>query len=132
MASFPIQAQHYDGATVEATILDMEDELNDEQNLRATLDDTTNDKIISAQSFLSENTGLIEAQLARLTDLNVQIRAAVQENESLESDDAAYQSLILSEPFTQLADKLASLQTLTATLADFLVLKGRRGRPHPN
>ena len=106
MASFPIQAQQYDGATVEATIADMEQELADETSLRSTLDATTGDKILAAQKFREDN--------------------------ELEADDAEYQALITSEPYQKLADDIASLQAISSSLADFLVAKGRRGRPPLN
>jgi hypothetical protein len=132
MASFPIQAQQYDGATVEATIADMEQELADETSLRSTLDATTGDKILAAQKFREDNEALIGAQLTRLKDLDTQIRSAVTENEELEADDAEYQALITSEPYQKLADDIASLQAISSSLADFLVAKGRRGRPPLN
>ena len=132
MASFPIQASQYDGASVEAVILDMENELQDEKTLSAGLDASTSDKITTAQQFLEENSVLVTAQLQRLITLDQQIRTAVVENEQLEADDAAYHTLITSEAYVELAQKIASINAVAAALADFLVSKGRRGRPPLN
>lgn len=132
MASFPIQAEHYDAASVEAVITDMEHELQDEVSLRTTLDASSGDKIVAAQNFLANNGDMITAQLARLSDLDGQIRAAVVENETLEAADAEYQALVTSEPYVDLANKIASINAIASSLADFLVSKGRRGRPPLN
>lgn len=129
MASFPIQAAQYDAPSVEAVITDMNQELQDEQTLRGELDATTADKITAAEQFLADNQALITNQLLRLTDLDQQIRTAVAENEQLEADDVEYHALITSEPYVDLANKIASINAVAAALADFLVAKGRRGRP---
>lgn len=132
MASFPAQQQQYDAPAVEATITDMEQELQDEVQLRSTLDASSADKIVAAQQFLADNEALVGAQLTRLQDLNTQIRSAVAENEQLAADDAAYQTLVTSAPYVNLANKIASINAVAASLADFLVSKGRRGRPPMN
>lgn len=132
MASFPIQAEQYDAAAVEAVITDMEQELQDEVSLRATLDATSADKILAAEEFLANNGDMIGAQLTRLQNLDGQIRAAVAENEQLQADDEAYHTLVTSAPYVDLANKIAAINAVAAQLADFLVLKGRRGRPPMN
>ena len=132
MASFPIQAAQYDPPAVEAIITDMEHELQDEVSLRSTLDASTGDKIFAAQTFMADNEALSGAQLTRLQDLDAQIRAAVSENMQLEADDEQYQQLVTSAPYVQLATKIASINAVASALADFLVAKGRRGRPPMN
>ena len=132
MASFPIQAEQYDAAGVEAVIIDMEHELQDEVSLRSTLDATTGDKIVAAQTFLADNKDLVGAQLVRLHELDGNIRSAVTENEQLEADDAEYAALVTSADYVELATKIASINAIASTLADFLVEKGRRGRAPMN
>lgn len=129
MASFPIQSQQYDGAAIEAKILDLEAELGDETALRTTLDASTADKILAAQQFLADNADLIQAQHDRLKALDTQIRDAVTENEQLEADDTQYQTLVTSAPYTDLATKIAEINAISTHLVDFLVSRGRRGRP---
>ena len=114
---------------MESKILDLEAELDDETALRSTLDGTSSEKIVAAQEFLAANEALITAQHERIATLNTQIREAVVENEELEADDAQYQAIITSAPYTSLATKIAEMNAVTSSLIDFLVSKGRRGRP---
>jgi hypothetical protein len=128
MANFLSQAQRYDGQELEAVILDMQDELQDEVETRATLDSDSQKKIDEAKDFLTSNFARVDAQLERLTDLDAKIRKSVAENEQLQSADAEYTALITSEPYVSLADKIGSLYAISSELSNFLVQKGRRGR----
>ena len=128
MANFLSQAQRYDGQELEAVIVDMEEELQDEVDTRATLDSDSQKKIDEAKDFLTSNFARVDAQLERLTDLDAKIRKSVAENEQLQSADAEYTALITSEPYVSLADKIGSLYAISSELANFLVQKGRRGR----
>jgi uncharacterized protein (DUF3084 family) len=129
MSSFASQSAQYDAPSVEAVITDMEKELQDEQTLRSGLDATTADKITDAEQFLANNGERVADQLQRLQGLDQQIRSLVAENEQLQADDAEYHALITSDPYVELAGKIASIHAVAASLADFLVAKGRRGRP---
>lgn len=128
MANFLSQAQRYDGQELEAVIVDLEEELQDEVDTRATLDSDSQKKIDEAKDFLTSNFARVDAQLERLTDLDAKIRKSVAENEQLQSADAEYTALITSEPYVSLADKIGSLYAISSELANFLVQKGRRGR----
>jgi hypothetical protein len=128
MTNFLSQAQRYDGQELEAVISDMQDELQDEVETRATLDSDSQKKIDEAKDFLTSNFARVDAQLERLTDLDAKIRKSVAENEQLQSADAEYTALITSEPYVSLADKIGSLYAISSELANFLVQKGRRGR----
>lgn len=132
MANFLSQAQRYDGPEMETIILDMQDELQDEIECRETLDAETPQKIADAKEFLENSSGHVDSQLQRLTNIDRQVRELVAENEQLQSADAEYTALITSEPYVNLADKIATLYAISAELTNFLVQKGRRGRPPLN
>lgn len=128
-ANFVSQSQQYDAPSVEATILDMEEELKDEREIRATLDSHASQKMADAAKFLADNDSIITAQLSRMTALDEQIRKAVAENLELEQQDKEYYALITSAPYMAMAQKIADLYAITAELTSFLVASGRRGRP---
>lgn len=132
MANFLSQLQRYDGPEMETIILDMQDELQDEIECRHTLDSETPQRILEAKEFLDKGSKHVDSQLQRLTEIDKQLRELVAENEQLQSADAEYTALITSEPYVNLADKIASLYAISAELTSFLVQKGRRGRPPIN
>ena len=132
MANFLSQSQRYDGPAVESNILDLQEELEDEIAARATLDTTSADKIAAAEEFLSVNSSHVESQLTRLTAVDTQIRDLVAENTALEASDAEYAALIASAPYVKIADDIASLYAISENLDNFLVQKGRKGRPPMN
>ena len=129
MANFVSQSQRYDAAEMEAQIIDMESELKDEIQVKATLDNHVAAKIATAKEFLAKNTAVLDAQLKRLIVLDGQIREAVTSNMELEKQDQEYYDLIVSEPYTEMAQKIADLYSISAELTSFLVQNGRRGRP---
>lgn len=129
MANFVSQSQQYDAAEMEAQIIDMESELKDEVEIKTTLDSHVSEKIATAKQFLAKNTAVLDAQLKRLIVLDGQIREAVQTNLELEKQDREYYDLITSEPYTEMAQKIADLYSISAELTSFLVQNGRRGRP---
>ena len=129
MANFVSQSQQYDAAEMEAQIIDMETELNDEVEIRATLDSHLTAKIATAKDFLAKNTAVLDAQLERLIVLDGQIREAVVTNMELEKQDKEYYDLITSQPYMDMAQKIADLYSISAELTSFLVQNGRRGRP---
>lgn len=129
MANFVSQSQQYDPSEVEATILDMESELKDEVEIKSTLDCHVSEKIASATLFLASNSEVLDAQLQRIRALDTQIRKAVKDNLELEKQDQEYFDLITSQPYTDMAQKIADLYAVTAELTSFLVENGRRGRP---
>lgn len=129
MANFVSQSQRYDAAEMEAQIIDMESELKDEIQIKATLDSHVAAKIATAKEFLAKNTAVLDAQLKRLIVLDGQIREAVASNMELEKQDQEYYDLIVSEPYTEMAQKIADLYSISAELTSFLVQNGRRGRP---
>jgi|JI10StandDraft_1071094.scaffolds.fasta_scaffold1087952_2 hypothetical protein len=129
MANFVSQSQRYDAAEMEAQIIDMESELKDEIQIKATLDNHVAAKIATAKEFLAKNTAVLDAQLKRLIVLDGQIREAVVSNMELEKQDQEYYDLIVSEPYTEMAQKIADLYSISAELTSFLVQNGRRGRP---
>lgn len=132
MADFLSQSQRYDGPEVESIILDLEDELLDELDVRSTLDSETPQKIAEAQAFLAASSTRVDTQLASMVDLNQKIRNLVAENEQLQLADAEYTALVTSEPYVNVAQKISDLYAISAELVNFLVQKGRRGRPPLN
>jgi hypothetical protein len=129
MANFVSQSQQYDASEMEAQILDMESELKDEIEIKATLDSHVSEKITNAKEFLSKNTAVLDAQLKRLIVLDGQIREAVAANMELERQDKEFYDLITSEPYVEMAQKIADLYSISSELTSFLVQNGRRGRP---
>jgi hypothetical protein len=129
MSSFLLQTQKYDSATAAATLSDFQSELDDELRARESLDASTADKLAEAKAFLADSSAHVVSQLAQLRTLDTQIREAVATNETLQANDAEYNALVTSEQYVALADDIAQFNALATSLADFLVEKGRRGRP---
>jgi hypothetical protein len=129
MASFVAQVEKYDSAEAEASLVDMQQELADEVSVRAGLDATTADKLVAAKAFLADNSANIADQVARMAALDTQIREAVATNESRIECDSEYKALVTSDEYVAVADNIAKFNKLAVDLADFLVQKGRRGRP---
>ncbi len=130
--NFTSQSQQYDSAEVQALIKDFEDELDDELKLTNTLDSAAEQKITDATQFLESYSEIIDAQLTRLKILSCQIKDAVAANEDLEKKDQDYTNLIQSQSYIDLSQKIADIYSVSAELVNFLVKKGRRGRPPIN
>jgi len=127
--SFPILSQQYDESEVEASILNLQQELADEQELAATLVNTTSEeKLADAQKFLTENSATIKAQHARLVELNLQLRKLVAENKEKAARDLAYKALLDSDEVSSTADLLAEMKAMVKDLETFLVDEGVSGR----
>lgn len=129
MSDFVVQMQKYDSQEIEDMILDLEQELQDEVDVKESLDGTTADKIEAAKQFMDENSEKIKEQLVKLQDLDSKIREAIAENQKLEEQDEIYSELVSSEPYTNLADQIKQIKAISASLVDFLLQEGRRGRP---
>jgi hypothetical protein len=129
MSSFVVQSQKYNSQEVESVIADLEKELQDEIEIAKTLDQTSEDKIASAEQFMSENESKIKGQLVKLQKLESDIIAAVTQNEKSEGFDAEYKELVSSERYIKLAGDIESIKGTSASIISFLEKKGRRGRP---
>ncbi len=127
--SFVSQVQKYDPAEAEAEIADFQAELDDEIVIRGLLDATTADKLAAAKAFLADSAEKVSDQLARIQDLDSKIREAVSINETIQQNDAEYNALITSDQYVSLASQISQFNALVISLGDFLVKKGRRGRP---
>lgn len=136
--SFPSQSNQYDPSEVEEAILDLQRELADEQELAATLQDSTSEqKLAEAQAFLAQNSTVIKNQHALLLELNTKLRGLVAENKQRAATDAAYKALVESDEFSNAAVLLAEMKAMVKGLDSFLVEQGVRGRtplvaPQPN
>lgn len=129
MASFPIQAESYNTQTVEGNINDLDLELTDEKNLESSLGNNSATKIAEAEAFMAQNKDIVLDQHARLLSLNLELRAIVHSNKTKQADDEAYNALITSTEYQNLADKIAEIKAMTTDLRDFLIQEGVRGRP---
>lgn len=129
MASFPIQAESYNTQTVEGNINDLDLELTDEKNLASSLGNDSATKIAEAEAFMAQNKDIVLDQHARLLSLNLELRAIVHSNKTKQADDEAYNALITSTEYQNLADKIAEIKAMTTDLRDFLIQEGVRGRP---
>jgi hypothetical protein len=128
MANFISQSQQYDAQEIEAKISDLQNELQDEMSVKDHLDLKSSEKIVAAQKFMADHAERIDDQLSRMKDLDLKIREAVLVNEELQEQDDTYSALITSSPYMEIAEKIASLHSISAELVDFLVKRGRRGR----
>jgi hypothetical protein len=128
--SFPSTSTQYDPAAVDVMIADFESELADERALATTLDETALDqKLADATAFLSANSPLVSVQLTKLQDLNLQLRDIVEQNKRRIAKDKAYNDLINSQPYLDLAAQLLDIKTTAKALHEFLVDAGVRGQP---
>lgn len=132
MSNFPIQKQTYDPISIDASISQFENELNEEIVLNKTLNDTnSDDKIIEATKFVSEYGPKITEQFTKLTQLDSDLRDIVVTNKEMQSQDAEFDKLMNSETYLDLAEKMASMKQIISSLDSFLVEQGVKGSPVP-
>lgn len=130
MSNFPIQKQTYNPMAVDESISQFNEELNDEVVLNQTLNQTNSDeKIAEATQFLTEYGEKINKQFTTLDQLDKDIRSIVAENEEMQQQDIAFDELMKSEQYIELADKMSSIKQKIASLDSFLVEHQRKGRP---
>ena len=128
MSNFPIQMQTYDPVATEQSILQFQTELQEEVTLNTKLKDTDSDtKIEEAQTFVTENGAKIKDQYDFIDQLDKDIRSIVQENKTLEQQDVAFDTLINSAEYAELASMMADLKTKITSLDAFLVESGVKG-----
>lgn len=129
MASFPIQMQQYDNLEVEDAIADLDAEMADEEQLRATLSTDSVEKIDQAKEFMKLQKETILDQHSRLLTLNLGLRAIVKNNKDKQAADAEYNALVNSEEYTEIAHKMSEIKAIVNDLRAFLIAEGVRGRP---
>jgi hypothetical protein len=127
--SFPSQIAKYDAKEVSKIIDDMKCELEDERSVREALKDDSKERTEIAKIFMAQNAEAISEQLDCLRSLDSEIRYLVRENKILIEADVEYCRLIESPSFIELSQKIGEIYSLSASLDDFLVREGRRGRP---
>lgn len=130
MSNFPIQKQTYDPIAVDESIQQFEAELDDEILLNKTLNDTNSDeKIVEATQFLTDYGDKINKQYAQLSHLDDNIRKIVVGNKDMQQQDQAFDELMNSTGYIELANKMSSIKQIIASLDSFLVEHQRKGRP---
>jgi glutamine synthetase type III len=130
MADFPSQQQRYDAPLIEYILQDLEGELQDEIECKKSLEQKdTALKISEATEFIEYYADRIDGQLDKMIDIDRKIRDLVVQNETLQTKDVEYTALVTSARYTEIAEKIASLNSIAESLDAFLVQKGRKGRP---
>lgn len=128
--SFIAQSQKYDYKEVDSILEDLEKELQDEVEIRKTLNSESAEKITFVKEFISQYENKISDQFVKIKALDQEIREYVSENENLEKLDKEYNDLVSSDSYLSLAMQMETIQSIASNLNDFLVKKGRRGRYH--
>ena len=130
MSSFPIQMQTYDKQSVKQAIVQFQKEYDEEIALNNTLKEQESDvKIAQATAFFNENRDVILDQHARILALDNDIRRIVLENKDLQKQDAAFDMLLDSDDYRDLATVMAELKQKIMSLDSFLVEQGVKGPP---
>lgn len=132
MSNFPIQKQTYDVKAVDASIEQFETEFNEEIVLNKALNDTNSDeKIAEATQFVAEYGSKINEQYLKISQLDQDLRAIVIDNKTMQQEDQAFDELMKSETYVDLAEKMSSIKQKIASLDSFLVEQGVKGPSKP-
>jgi small-conductance mechanosensitive channel len=128
MSNFPIQMQTYDPVATDQSIAQLQGELQEEVTLNNKLKELDSDgKIQDAQNFVSEHGEKIKSQYQSIEQLDVDLRTLVLENKTLEEQDEAFNALIHSNEYLELARMMSDLKAKITSLDSFLVEHGVKG-----
>ena len=130
MSNFPIQKQTYNSMAVDSSIQQFETELDEEIVLNKNLNDTnSDDKIVDATQFVEQYGDKINEQFLKISQLDQDLRAIVVENKEMQSEDVAFNELMNSDTYKDLAEKMSAIKEKIASLDSFLVEQGVKGQP---
>ena len=128
MSNFPIQMQTYDSVATEQSISQLQIEMNEEVALNKKLDvQDSETKIAEAQTFVQDHGEKIKYQYDTIDQLDKDLRQIIIQNKTLEQQDVAFDTLINSAEYVELAQMMSQLKSKITSLDAFLVEHGVKG-----
>jgi|SRR5690349_21726095 len=129
MASITVMMEKYDQAAVEADLVNLQEEIDDEVQVALRLDQTVEQQLADIQQFMVDNKDKIAEQHTKMQTMVADLKAKIQKNMELESADAQLQALVTSQDVQLVANQIAELQAMSDDYHATLLSTGRAGRP---
>lgn len=122
--------QTYNPVATDQSISQFNVELEEEVTLNNKLKELGTDaKIAEATKFVGDNGDKIKTQYEAIEKLDQDLRTLVKENKTLQEQDEAFNTLINSEEYLELASMMKDLKSKITSLDSFLVENGVKGPP---